>query len=134
MIPFIEIVRVAITSEFGAFGVMKHLGVPFAVTLERTYANPAEPVVKIPPGKYRCTKTWFIHGGYWAYEIHVPGHERILIHKGNVQMDVDGCVAVGESFDPVNGTQGIVQSGKGFDEFMRRAANAQEFLIEVSGL
>lgn len=134
MIPFLELVRVAISPEYGAFGVLKYMGVPFAVTLEKTYERPGEPVLKIPPGRYRCTRTWFIHGGYWTYEIHVPGHERILFHIGNVQADVDGCVAVGEEFEPINGKPGIKFSGRGFAEFMRLTANAQEFEIEVSGV
>ncbi len=126
-----RLVRVSVLPE-GAFGVLLHQGIPFAVTLERTYEHPAEPVVKIPPGKHRCTLTRFYKGGgYPTYEVHVTGHSRLLFHKGNLERETDGCILVGESFTAFSGLPGIGMSGLGFDEFLRRAGNVDEFLLEV---
>ena len=131
MTPFMALHRVSVGPD-GAFGVLLHLGVPFAVTLERTYEQPGEPVVKIPPGAFRCTATRFIRGQYDTYEINVLGHSRLLFHKGNYETDSDGCVLVGESFAEFDGKPGIAQSGAAFAEFIKRCANAPEFTLEVS--
>lgn len=129
--PLFTLERLSGSRAPGAFGVLKHLGVPIAVTLEHAYEQPGEPSVKIPPGVHRCTRTWFNRGGYWTYEIHVIGHDRLLFHKGNTAADSDGCVMVAESFEPISGVPGIAQSAHGFDEFMTRAAAALEFFLEV---
>ena len=64
----------------GAFGVLFQDGLPFALTLEHTYADPR---VKIPAGLYDCRSSYFHRGGYDAYEITgVAGHTRLLFHKG----------------------------------------------------
>lgn len=118
-------------SAAGAFGRLLHVGEPFAVTLERTYEVPGEPVVKIPPGVHRCTRTRFIRGQYDTYEVHVFGHSRLLFHRGNYEHDSDGCILVGEEVGVLNGEKAIIHSGAAFDRFMELAANAPEFYLEV---
>jgi len=125
--------RVAVRDE-GAFGVLKYKGLPFAVTLERTYPGPAgEHIVKIPPGRHLCMPTLF-HGGkpvpYATFEIIVEGHARLLFHKGNTEDDSEGCILVAEGFDKIRGVPGIASSSAGFTEFMRHAGN-QSFELEV---
>jgi hypothetical protein len=127
---FMSLVRVSVTAE-GAFGVLLWAGIPFAVTLERTYEQPGEPVVKIPPGLHRCTRSRYFKGNYDTYEIHVLGHSRLLFHKGNVEADSEGCILVAESFAQFDSKPGIGDSGHGFVEFMQRAADAPEFYLEV---
>lgn len=134
--PFLSLVRVAVTAEYGAFGVLCNYGVPFAVTLERTYEEPGEPVVKIPPGTWLCTQTIFHHGQpkpYATFEVHIFGHSRLLFHKGNIERHSDGCILVAESFAllPPNATPGVSQSAAGFIEFMERCGDRQSFELVV---
>lgn len=123
----LKIRRVAVIDP-GAFGVLLWNGLPFALSLERTYTKEdGTQSIKIPPGAYRCTKTRYIRGGYDTFEIAVPGRTRILFHKANKESDLDGCVGIGEEFGELNGLPAIIQSGAGFAEFMRKTAGLDEF-------
>lgn len=122
--------RIAILNS-GAFGVLLHNGIPFAVTLERTYDDQSNSV-KIQLGVHNCVRSRYNKGGYDTFEIEVPGHTRILFHKGNTELHSEGCVLVAESFAMFGDKPGIALSGQGFDEFMKRAAGVDSFTLEVS--
>ncbi len=140
--PEFELVRVAV-HEDGGFGVLKHRGLPFVVTLERTFGDPLPPFdatrervaeglrIVIPPGEYQCRRTMFRKGGYPTYEVLVPGHDRVLFHIGNLEEDSTGCILVGLQFGPVGGKPGVLLSRLGFREFMKRAAGRPEFQLRV---
>ena len=121
-----ELVRVAVEEE-GAFGVLVKDGYPFVVTLEHTYHDE----VKIPLGETTCRRSRFNRGGYATYEIAVPGHTRILFHKGNLENDSDGCVLVGARFGRLGGRAAILQSAVGFGEFMAAMAGVADFRLNV---
>lgn len=118
----------------GAFGVLsletKEGLMPFCVTLEHTYPETGEKP-KIPAGKYTCVKTRYIKGGYDTFEIMVPGHSRILFHKGNTEADSDGCVLLGELYTLFNKTPGIGSSGEGFKDFNSITSSEKSFELEV---
>lgn len=114
----------------GAFGVLLYQGRPFAVTLEHTFENRR---TVIGAGTFRCTRTRYHRGGYEAFEIHVPGHTRVLLHKGNKEAHSKGCVLVAESFAQIDGLTAIGDSRHGFDEFMVLATGLQEFDLTVTG-
>jgi hypothetical protein len=123
--------RVALRPE-GAFGVLLHHGLPFAVTLERSFARDGKDVTKIPPGKWPCKRTVYLRGGYQTFEVLVPGHTRLLFHRGNVETDSEGCVLVGESFHEFGrGRPGIGQSAAGFAELMARVGDEEKFVLTV---
>ena len=124
-----QLKRVKIISA-GAFGVLIHNDVPFAVTLERTY-DPGN-TVKIGNGFHECHRSRYNKGGYDTFEITVPGHDRILFHKGNVELHSDGCVLVAESFAVFGDKPGVALSAEGFSEFMKRAGNVDSFTLEVT--
>jgi hypothetical protein len=124
----LSIKRVSVIDE-GCFGVLMDNFVPFALTLERTYANG---FVKIPPGTYQCVKDYYHKGGYPTFEIKVPGHSRILFHKANIEDDLDGCIAIGEQFGELRGKPGILQSGIGFSEFWNKVKDLESFTITIS--
>ena len=128
-----ELHRVAVLRD-GAFGGLLHNGFPFAVTLERTYDELDEATVstKIPLGRFHCTRSVFLGGGYSTFEIHVPGHSRILFHKGNVEEDSEGCVIVAENFGELRGAPAVLDSAGGFREFMRRASGVSGFELMVT--
>lgn len=124
-----QLVRVKII-DAGAFGVLCHNDVPFAVTLERTY-EPGN-TVKIGEGFHECHRSRYNRGNYDTFEITVPGHDRILFHKGNTELHSEGCVLVAESFAVLGGKPGITLSADGFAEFMKRAVEVDSFTLEVS--
>lgn len=119
--------RVAILQD-GAFGVLLWQGVPFAVSLERTYE---QCLPKMPVGAHQCIRSRFNKGGYDTFEVVVLGHSRILFHKGNVETDSDGCVLVGEQFGVLKGKPAILQSGVAFKELMLLTANYDAFDLTV---
>ena len=124
-----ELKRVSIINH-GAFGVLLQNGVPFAVTLERTY-DPGN-TVKIGNGFHECYRSRYNRGNYDTFEITVPGHERILFHKGNVELHSEGCILVAKAFDDFGDKPGISMSAEGFSRFMKRAADVDSFTLEVS--
>jgi hypothetical protein len=105
---------------------------PFAVTLERTYDYTGQlQRVKIPPGRWVCNRTYFYRGGYDTYEVSVPGFQRLLFHKGNVEEDSEGCILVAQRYGVLDGQPAILASKQGFADFMRRAAGRVEFTLNV---
>ena len=126
MSALVKVKRVALLEE-GCFGVILHLGVPFAVTLERTFGLDTV----IPAGVYDCVARRYNRGGYETFEITgVIGHSLLLFHKGNWETDLQGCVAIGESFAVLDGRLAIAQSGDGFAEFMRKVGDLPTFKVE----
>lgn len=115
----------------GAFGVLLCDGIPFAVTLEHTYLNAGTISTKIGNGEFHVTRSRFNKGGYDTFEIEVPGHSRILFHKGNSNLDSDGCVLVGEQFGVLHGKPAILQSGEAFKEFLILTADHDAFQLTV---
>lgn len=126
MQPLIAVKRVAKLPE-GCFGAALHLGIPFAVTLERTFGSE----VVIPAGIYDCVATRYHKGGYPTFEIMgVAGHSRLLFHKLNFEDQSEGCVGIGEGFAVIDGRLAIAQSGAGFAEFMAKVGHLPGFKIE----
>lgn len=127
MTPLIAVKRVAKLPE-GCFGAALHLGVPFAVTLERTFGSE----VVIPAGIYDCVATRYHKGGYPTFEIMgVAGHSRLLFHKLNFEDQSEGCIGIGEGFAVIDGRLAIAQSGAGFGEFMQRVGHLPSFWLKV---
>ncbi len=124
----LELLRIAVTPE-GAFGVLLAEGLPTLptglVSLERTYPLcPEVPrgsqLVKIPGGRYVCSRTTYHAGGYETYEVTgVPGCSRILFHKGNVEDDSEGCILLGQRFGLIRGYPGVLESAIAHGVFMR---------------
>jgi hypothetical protein len=126
MSELITVKRVAKLEE-GVFGTILHLGVPFAVTLERSYG--LDP--KIPAGTYTCVATKFNRGGYRTFEVMgVIGHSRLLFHKANWETDLEGCVGIGEGFAVLDGRLAIAQSGAAFGEFMEKVGHLPSFTVK----
>lgn len=65
-------------------------------TCEDDWENNARGVSCIPPGKYWLKRTVFVKHNLPTFEVtDVPGRTRILIHAGNTEEDVEGCILVG---------------------------------------
>jgi len=100
------------------------------VTVERTFDDLS---TIIQAGAHRCRRDFYHHGGYETFEIIVPGHNRVLFHKGNKEVDSMACVCVAESFTRMDGVTAIADSKHGFEEFMNVTAGLEEFDLTVSG-
>lgn len=116
--------------EDGCFSVLLWDGRPFAVSVERTFE---EMRVVIPTGTLTCHRSFYHKGGYETFEIAVPGHARVLFHKGNVETDSEACVLVGKSYTVMDGVTAISDSKGGFAEFMTLTVGLASFEMEVSG-
>ena len=114
-----------IENDYGTFGVLLDGKVPFAVTLEQPWRNNQKNLSCIPMGWYTIERIESPKFGKTFEVRNVEGRSHILFHKGNIVEDTSGCILLGESFDPVLGTNGIVNSGKAFREFMDRLEDEQ---------
>jgi len=144
----LELKTIAVRPD-GAFSVVKWFdninqdGRPFAVSVERTFED-GKPV--IGNGEFDCVRDFYHKGGYETFQIIVPGHDRVLFHKGAIEDHSLACVILGESFGGLNvaakaysgqaaaGDQtAILGSSSAFEEFMRLTAGLQKFKMRVSG-
>lgn len=124
-----ELKTVAVRSD-GAFSVLLWDTRPFAVTVERTFDDLS---TVLRNGTYTCKRDFYHHGRYETFEIIVPGHDRVLFHKGNKEVDSLACVCVAESFTRMDGVTAIADSAHGFEEFMNVTAGLGEFDMIVTG-
>lgn len=134
-----QLTRVA-TGADGTFGVLMLNYVPFALTLERPWANNRRGESCIPSGEYTCLRCK--HSPDYGYRdspkfgdtfqvFSVPDRALILFHKGNLTDDTHGCIIVGEQFEPLKGRPGVAASAKGFDEFMRLTTGVESFGLKI---
>jgi hypothetical protein len=124
-----ELKTVAIRSD-GAFGVLLWDTRPFAVTVERTFDDLSTILHGLT---YKCRHDFYHKGNYETFEIVVPGHDRVLFHRGNREIDSVACVCVAESFTRLDGYTAIGDSAHGFAEFMSVTAGLDEFDLIVTG-
>ena len=135
--PIFTILRSLLVPNFAYYGLLvdnKTIipGIPFAITAEN-------PDLYFPKGIYRCISDMYYSGDgvggkedYQTYKILVPGRDLIKFHKGNdAKKQSLGCPLIGEYFGELLGRAAIQDSKGGFDEFMRRAKEYNEFLLEV---
>ncbi len=131
--------RVIEHPDYGTFGVLidKDKGVPINTTLERVWKNNEPFVSCIPEGEYTCKRfssathpdTFEIAG--------VKNRQACLFHSGNIDTNSEGCVLVGEAFDPVWLTKenkwdyGITQSVTGFKQFMDGLKDVSSFTLII---
>ncbi len=116
--------RIAMTPE-RTQGVLLSDNIPLCVTVERPWLNNAAFVSCIPPGKY----IWKPHTGnkwmhVWELE-NVVNRHAILIHSGNTERDVEGCIAVGNTFF----AKGVLQSQLALDNLRKILADHGEIEI-----
>lgn len=60
----------------------------------------------------------------------VPGHEFIEIHPANLESQLDGCIATGDSEDGKE----LLKSRDAFERFMKLQEGVNSFTLIVSGL
>lgn len=125
----LELKTVAVRED-GCFSVLLWDGRPIAVSVERTFDD-ERPILQ--NGVCDCNATVYMKGNYDTFEIMVPGHSRILFHKGNTELDSIGCVVVGSSFDAMGPVAGVLNSAAGFANFIALTKGLKSFQMLVSG-
>ena len=125
----LELKTIASLSD-GCFSVLLWKDTPFAVSVERTFED-GQPIIKA--GTYQCLRSYYYKGNYSTFEIQVPGHSRILFHKGNTEEDSRGCVCVAEKFSTLMGKVAVGESAEGFREFMEKVSEHDRFTLTVTG-
>lgn len=80
----------------GVFGRLNLPGMQSLFTCEDDWRNNQKGQSCIPAGLYLLKRTVYHKHGYEAFWVsNVPGRDRILIHPGNTEEDVEGCILVG---------------------------------------
>jgi hypothetical protein len=125
----LDVKTVAVRDD-GCFSALLWEGRPFAVSVERTFDD-GLPIIN--NGIYPCKRSHYFKGNYPTFEIYVPGHHRILFHKGNIETESEACIIVGESFGVLNGTTAVLDSKGGFTELMALTEGRDSFNMRVSG-
>ena len=124
------IIRV-VENKYGTFGVLLHGVTPIALTLELPWRDNKPNESCIPEGSYYCSRVNTPKHGEVFLVKNVPDRSAILIHKGNVVEDTEGCILVGEEFGVLQGKTGILHSGDAFDEMMWRLRGVDEFKLKI---
>ncbi len=117
--------------EDGTFGVMADGKIPFCVTVERPWLNNQRSVSCYPDGDFICKRVTSPKFGNTFEITGIPNRTLCLFHKGNIMDDSHGCTVLGEQYEPVMGKNGVVSSGKAFNEFLQRTQDIDEFLFRV---
>lgn len=126
----LKLVTVTIIPD-GCFGVLLDpSGAPVCLTLEPT---DEELKTVIPAGLFCCRQTLFSGGGYRTHEIQVPGHTRLLIHRGNSELDTQGCVLLGLQLGRIGDRMAVLQSRKAYEHYWTLTRNSETYALEVVG-
>jgi len=130
----LTIKRVAENSE-ATYGNFIDGDTPFALTLELPWRQNKQNKSCIPSETYHCKRrTWGKYKRYFEI-MNVPGRKGIIIHTGIVDTHTLGCVLVGEMFERFyykkHWWNGILKSRKGFNEFMSKVKDVDEFDLEI---
>ena len=121
------IIRRTHNTSYGTFGVLSLNEMPpCCLTLEEEWLNNQPNISCIPAGVYTIRRHDSPKYGDVFKVMNVPGRSHILIHWGNISDHTEGCILLGESFEPVLGTQGVVSSKSAFDEFMKSMDDVDE--------
>jgi hypothetical protein len=116
---------------YGTFGVLLDGFIPFCVAIEREWRNNQKNVSCFPDGDYVCQRVLSPKFGDTFEITNIPNRTHCLFHKGNIDDDSHGCVILGEQYESVLDSYGVVSSGKAFKEFLDRTKDMNSFMLHV---
>lgn len=131
---------------FGFLSLFDQLGkrVLRLCTIEDDWLNNVPSLSSIPAGEYICKRDVWHKTGVVVFQItSVPGRDRILIHYGNTEEDVKGCVVVGltrgaltvkDEDAPGNPPRlkwAVLESRAAFDMWMKALDGVDTFDLEI---
>ncbi len=86
---------------------------------------------RIPSGLYEIKLDIYHKGGYPAYQVIVPGRDRILIHAANRAAELEGCIAPGKSLGFVAGELAVLQSKQALAMLMEKLGGVQRDYLTI---
>lgn len=129
--PIVEVIRLEEGPE-GAFGVMKISKTVFCSTLEPQDLLNKSFASNIPaPQQYLCKRRNSRWGETFEV-IGVPDRTDILFHPGNLLVDTDGCIILGQYVGKLRGERAVRNSGTTFRRFMETMKGVDEFLLTIT--
>ncbi len=94
----------------------------------------------IPEGEYKLVRSTYHRGGYECFEIRaadggpIPGRSLVKVHRGNTDLDVEGCIVLGAAPIAIGGHWGVGPSGGengGFTGFMEAMQGVDECPLTI---
>ena len=119
-------------NDYATFGVLIKDNTPFAVTLEKVWRRNQADISCIPIGEYTCKRVTSPKFGVTFEVMDVIGRSHILFHAGNTEKDTAGCILIGEEYGQINKKGVILNSRKGFDEFLNILNDMDEFKLIIT--
>lgn len=120
----------------GTFGTIDDEGQPFACTVELPWRDNKPFISCIPSGEYTCEMTRSMKHGLVYRILFVPNREDCLIHWGNIFIESEGCIIIGERFGILKEVTAVLGSkinpGEGYLEFMRRAMDFKQIKLIIT--
>ena len=129
----LDLYRISTDEDVGTFGVLKWMEqpAPFALSVEDPWRNNEKFVSCIPVGSYKCVRVQSPKFGNTFEVCGVEGRDLILFHWGNTHVNTQGCILVGERFEPLNGIPAVLGSKLGFAEFLEYLEMVDEFDLTI---
>lgn len=105
-----------VETPHGTFGLLTYPGLTPWYTVERR-SDGEHP--RISPGTYALNLDYYHKGDYPAYQLIVPGRDRILIHAANLASELLGCIAPGLSLGFLHEQLAVLSSQVALAQFMK---------------
>lgn len=103
-------------TPMGTFGSMQMPDGTEIFTVEDAWRENQQNISCIPLGTYQCSPRFYNRGGYPAIRIEdVEDRSYILIHRGNTEVDVEGCIVTGTKLGFINNRWAVANSRTAFD-------------------
>lgn len=96
------------------------------------YQTLENPEFIIPAGEYEVRRDYYHTGRAEAFEIQVPGRDRILLHWGNFASQSRGCPLLGRTRGWADEAPAVWRSREAFDDFMSRLDSEDVFTLVVT--
>lgn len=132
--------RVLFTDD-GVIGVLINGNRPVCLTLEEEWKDNVKGLSCIPEGSYLCNRITRPSGQVTYQVMDVPGRSAILIHPGNTEKDVEGCILVGKEYGEVETTDddsgkverqlAVLRSKEAFEVFMKLLDGREAFALRI---
>jgi len=115
----------------GTFGSMQMPDGIEIFTVEDAWRENQQNISCIPLGSYQCSPRFYNRGGYPAIRVeNVENRSYILIHRGNTEVDVEGCIVTGTKLGFINNRWAVANSRAAFDIVVQHFGN-KRFELQI---